>query len=417
MTHRGFGLVTAIVVLWAFARSFGIPELQMAAVGCLVLVVGALLWAVLLPTRLSVERTVIPGTVWFGSDATVRLTLRNDGRLPTPYLNILDAVPSSLASGASTRLAPLSTGSRVTITYPLHGGQRGRFSLGPLTVRAHDPFGLVHRTRTVEGVSNVTVYPPVWQLPPGLPLGGATTTGNDGRRRTASSGDELADIREYVRGDDLRSVHWPSTAHRGRLMVRRSESARSPGAVVLLDRRTDRHHGQGAANSFETAVAAAASAGYHLSTRGRAVTLLDGPVARPPRALPWEAWLERLADTDSGAVDLPGLLRQVGDGIAGDGTFVAVVTVPDATELRALVRAGRGFATRAAVVIDAASHVAGRPGPDVSAVVASLRAAGWRATSVARGDRLDDRWRELVASGRSTRTAASAATTTTTGSR
>jgi hypothetical protein len=406
VTHRGVGLVAAIVILWVFARSFGIPELQMAAVGCLVLVMGAVLWAVVLPTRLTADRTVIPGTVWFDGDATVRLTIRNAGRLPTPYLHVQDAAPSSLAANATTRLAPLSPGSRVTVTYPLHGGQRGRFTLGPLTVRARDPFGLVRRTRTLDSHGTVAVYPPVWALPPGLPLGGATTAGNDGRRRTVTTGDELADIREYVRGDDLRSVHWPSTAHRGRLMVRRSESARSPGAVVLLDRRVDRHRGHGATSSFETAVAAAASAGYHLSTRGRSVILLDGPVARPPRALPWEAWLERLADVETDTVDLSGLLRQVGDGIAGDGTFVAILTVPDATELRALVRAGRGFATRAALIVDAASHASSRHDSDAATVVTSLRAAGWRATNLARGDRLDDRWRELVSSGRSARTAA-----------
>jgi hypothetical protein len=406
VTHRGIGLVAAIVILWVFARSFGIPELQMAAVGCLVLVVGAVLWAVVLPTRLTADRTVIPGTIWFDGDATVRLTIRNAGRLPTPYLHVQDAAPSSLVANATTRLAPLSPGSRATVTYPLHGDQRGRFTLGPLTVRARDPFGLVRRTRTLDSYGTVTVYPPVWALPPGLPLGGATTAGNDGRRRTVTTGDELADIREYVRGDDLRSVHWPSTAHRGRLMVRRSESARSPGAVVLLDRRVDRHRGHGATSSFETAVAAAASAGYHLSTRGRSVILLDGPVARPPRALPWEAWLERLADIETDTVDLSGLLRQVGDGLAGDGTFVAILTVPDAAELRALVRAGRGFATRAALIVDAASHASSRRDSDAATVVTSLRAAGWRATKLARGDRLDDRWRELASSGRSARTAA-----------
>jgi hypothetical protein len=405
VTRRGVGLSAAIVLLWVAARSFGIPELQMAAVGCLVLLVGAVIWAAVLPTRLTADRTVTPGTVWFDHHATVRLTLRNAGRLPTPRLDLHDTAPTSLGASTSTRLAPLSPGSRATVTYALHGGQRGRFTLGPLTIRARDPFGLVSRTRTLDGSASVTVYPPIWTLPAGLPLGGATTSANDGRRRTVASGDDLADIRDYVRGDDLRSVHWPSTAHRGRLMVRRSESTRSPGAVVLLDRRSDRHRGRDAGSSFETAVAAAASTGYHLSARGRSVTLLDGPVARPPRALPWEAWLERLADATTETVDLPGMLRQVGDGVAGDGTLIAILTVPDAGELRALVRAGRGFTTRAAVIVDAASHGAGGHDPDATAVVASLRAAGWRATTMARGDRLDERWRELVV-GRRARTAA-----------
>jgi hypothetical protein len=403
VTHRGVGLTTAIVVLWASARSFGIPELQMAAVGCLVLVVGAVLWAVLLPTRLTVERSVVPGTVWFDHEAVVRITLRNTGRFSTPELTVRDTAPASLVSNDRARLAPLPAASRATISYAIHGRQRGRFELGPLRILSTDPFGLVRRTRTIDAPGSVTVYPPVWNLPSGLPLGGATRTGSDRRRRTVSDGDDLADIREYVRGDDLRSVHWPSTAHRGKLMVRRAESARSPGAVVLIDRRDDRHHGHGAASSFETAIAATASAGYHLARRGRSVTLLDGPVGRPPKPLPWEAWLEQLADLATEPVDLAGLLRQVGDGMAGDGTLIAVITVPDPAELRTLVRAGRGFSTRAAVIVDASSHGSRGRDPRAPDVAASLRAAGWRATTVARGERLDERWRQLVASGRGTR--------------
>ena len=69
---------------------------------------------------------------------------------------------------------------------------------------------------------------------------------------------------------------------------------------------------------------------------GRGVVVVDAPLEAPARARPAGAWLEHLAVVTPTAVDLPALLRQLGQGLAGDGALVAVVTVPDAAELRQL---------------------------------------------------------------------------------
>ena len=410
LTRRGAGLLAAAAALWLLARSYGISEAQMAAVAALVLVAFAVVFTSLTSTRLRLERVVTPATLWFDAAGTVVLTLINAGRMPTASIELLDAVPAGLAERPRARLDPLPPGGRVTIRYGLRGAQRGRFRLGPVTVRLRDPFGLTVRTRTVHGTAEVTVFPPVWQLPAGVPFGGASSSGREGRSRSTPSGEDLADVREYIRGDDLRTVHWPSTAHRGKLMVRQAEASRSPRAVVLLDVRSSRHVGQGPTASIEMGVAAAASAGYHLAARGRSVVLLDRPLARPAMPLPWERWLQTLAATEPEDVDLPGLFHQIAQGQAGDGTLVAIVTTPDATELRQMVRAGRGFSTRLAVILDTASH-RDRPSAvpvsgDALAAASSLRAAGWRATVLRRGDRLDERWRELLSSPRASAGAA-----------
>lgn len=409
ITGRGIGVGVAVVLLWLVGRAIGVTELQLAAVAALVLVGAGLVWAGLLPSGLQVDRVVTPPAIWHGGTATSRMTITNTART-TPPLRLDDTLPGALSDTGHTTLAGLDAGGRHTVTTSLHGRQRGQFSLGPVTVTASDPFGLVVRTRVLEAPGLLTVYPAIWQLPPGLPLGGATTTDTDRRRRTITTGDELADIREYVRGDDLRAVHWPSTAHRGRLMVRRTESNQAPAALVLLDRRRDRHRGSGPASSFELAVSAAASACHHLARRGRAVTLLDTPLARPPRAQPWEHWLEHLATITPDHLDVTAMLRQIGDGVAGDGALLAVLTVQDAAELRALVRAGRGFSSRAVLVVDAVSFGPDRGTPTLPAddASAALRAAGWRSSVLRRGDRVDDRWRELVAGARARPTPAAA---------
>jgi uncharacterized protein (DUF58 family) len=397
LTERGIGLLAAAGGLWVAARSFGIGELQMAAVGALALVGLAWLFTRIASARLEVDRTVRPGRLFFDAEGTVELQISNRGRVPTATMEVRDAAPGVLADRSSALLPPLSAGGRTLVSYRLRGGQRGRFELGPLEVRLRDPFGLVARRRQLPGTSDVVVYPPVWQLPEGVPLGGTTTTGGEGRARPLPSGEDLANVREYVRGDDLRAVHWPTTAHRGKLMVRQAEAPQDPRAVLLLDIREDRHAGKGPASSFETAIAIAASATYHLAARGRQVAVIDRPVTATPRSRPWGDWLDRLATATPERIDLPALLSQLARGTAGDGALIAVLTVPDPLELRALVRAGRGFSTKLCVLVDAPSHAGrGQRSEGANATVAALRATGWRVTLVAAGDRIDDRWAELL---------------------
>jgi uncharacterized protein (DUF58 family) len=395
LSARGGGSIGAAAALWVAARSFGVPELQMAAVAALALVAIAGLYVALASTALEADRVVRPARLFTGEAATVVLTITNRGRVPTVPIDLVDRIPLVLADDSRASLPSLAPGDRATVRIALRAQQRGRFTLGPVSAVIEDPFGIARRTVALGAEGAISVYPAVTELASGIPLGGASGAGPRGGRRLHAQGEELAMVREYVRGDDLRGVHWPSTAHRGKLMVRHTESSQVPRAVIVMDVRAGRHVGHGPTASIEATVAAAASITAHLAARGHAAVLLDRPVAAPPVAAGWEAHLETLADVTPEDVDLGALLGQIGQGIAGDGTLFAVITLPDAVELRALVRAGRGFSTRVAVLVDAASHQ-GRADASAPATAAALRAAGWRVTLLRRGDRLDARWRELV---------------------
>ncbi len=396
MTRRGIGLAVAAVVAYLAARAFGARELQMVAVGLIVVLAGALTLTWTSVARLTVTRTVSPPALWYGETARVKLTVHNRSFAPTASLELVDLHPPTLGPQGSIWLAPLAPGNTVTERYELLGSQRGTATVGPLMVRSSDPFGLAVRTRTIDVTSDIIVYPPIVPLAAGLPLGSAVSAGRDGRRRTSAEGEDLADIREYVDGDDLRAVHWPSTAHRGTLIVRRSESARDPHATLLFDVREDRHVGTGLAASIEAAVAVAASIASHLAQRDRAITLIDGSIAHTSRPLPWEALLGHLADVQPCPVDLDRLLRQIKQGVAGDGTLIGIITTPTPTELRQLVRAIRGFSSRAVVIVDIASHRQGTPDSAADGAVHGLRAAGCRAAVLRHGESIDDRWRDLL---------------------
>lgn len=380
MTSRGAGLAGAAVALWIAARAFGIDELQMVAVAGMCLVVLAVVWVWIRPIRLEVSRLVTPVSLAFDEVADVEVTLTNVGRTRTPHLVACEQLPAALRPADRFLVPVLRRSRRATFTYPVWGARRGRLSLGPTRVVVTDPFGLAQRARSLGTSTTITVYPHMVTLADGLPLGAASKVRRDGKRRSVANGDELADIREYVRGDDLRAVHWPSTAHRGRLMVRRNEGTNAPVAVVLLDRRLGRHGPSSEAapphtDSFELAVSAAASVGRHLAARGRSVTLLDAPVTKrlPQRTV--ASLLAHLATVQRDEVDFRGLLHQVSEGVAGDGTIIAVITTPDADDLRALVRAGRGFRSRAALLLPTEPA-------QVQRAAAELAAAGWHTTVV-----------------------------------
>lgn len=397
LTDRGRLLLLTAAVAWAISRAFGVPELQMGAVAMLVLVGLSVAYTVAASARLTARRAVHPPRLFHDAEGAVEVRLRNNGRFPTAILQVEDTAPTSIADGPRFVLRPLGPDATTSVRYRLHGRHRGRFTIGPLVVRLRDPFGIAARGHRFDVTDDVIVYPPVWRLP-AVPLGGSQGTGGEGRPRPLASGDEIANIREYVRGDDLRKVHWRSTAHRGKLMVRQDESRATPQAVIVLDARAARHRGSGPSSSFEMAVSAAASATYHVSERGYGVRLVTGPLTVAPRAVPWELTLEQLAvlEADHGS-DLDGLWTQLAQGAAGDGLLLAITTVPDPAELRRMVRAGRSFGTRLAVLV-AADTFAGRrrAGGDADRIADALRIAGWRVTVVSAGDRLDERWRQLL---------------------
>ena len=135
---------------------------------------------------------------------------------------------------------------------------RGRFRLGPAEVSFLDPFSLA-RTRTSLGDgADLLVHPRIEQLLLPRDLGerrSVTLTAT--RRPTGSEGEDFYTLREYIEGDDLRKIHWPSTAKRQRYMIRQEETPWHNRATIVLDDRRSAHGSAGP--SFETAVSAAAS--------------------------------------------------------------------------------------------------------------------------------------------------------------
>ncbi|CUR54007.1 conserved exported hypothetical protein [metagenome] len=224
--------------------------------------------------RFALVRTISPQIIEAGQPARVELKLTNEGRAPTGVLLLEEHLPYVLGNRPRFVLEGIARGWRRHASYQVRSDIRGRFEIGPMTVRVNDPFGLVELGRSFNTSVPLIVTPRTVPLPP-ISLSGALTGSGDNRPRAFSIGSaEDVMVRDYRQGDDLRRVHWRSTARVGELMVRREEQPWQSRATLFIDNRAGAHRGSGVASSLETAVAAAASIALHLSQRGFAVRLV-----------------------------------------------------------------------------------------------------------------------------------------------
>jgi uncharacterized protein (DUF58 family) len=353
--------------------------------------------------RLSCERSVEPAQVQLGSPMRGQISIGQDGRLPAGILLLEDTVPRELGSRPRFLVDKADLSWRRIVEYPMLGRVRGRFSTGPLRVRTTDPFGLVQLDRQFVATNEVMVTPRVVPLPAIRTAGGGGNTGDARPHRIGVVGQDDALVREYRQGDDVRRIHWPSTAHWGELMVRREEQAWDPSASIVLDSRAGAHAGRGMNNSMEWAISAAASIALHFLDDGFSVEIYeaDGPLRitgsmGQHSSASAELVISRLTDlkarpnatlhyaAESAASDRPGQL------------VVAILGRMNAADANSLLRIRRNRAQGLALLLDvdtfadlpAGEHV--RSQEDVATQI--LRDNQWRVVDVPRGMGVAEAW-------------------------
>jgi uncharacterized protein (DUF58 family) len=352
LTRQGW--ITLIVALGVLlcARAFGIIELYVTGVVLLVLPLGAWIYVHATRVRLRVVRSLSPTRVHAGDGTRVELGATNLGGRRTPVLRLRDPVGGT--RGALLHLAPLRPGESARAAYRLPTTRRGIIAVGPLGLEVGDPFGLAAQSAEAAPVLELTVYPRIDRI--AAPHGGGD---RDPHGATANpnvlgqQGDDFYSLREYVVGDDLRRVHWPSTARRDELMVRHDEMPWQDRTTVVLDVRRASH----SAASLERAVSAAASvitASAHEDHLTRFMASDDVDSGLGSGIAHNEAILEYLARLD---VVGHGSLRQVFDTLTRanqGGVLVTILGKGSSGELDTLARLRRSFRTVIAVVTEGA---------------------------------------------------------------
>jgi uncharacterized protein (DUF58 family) len=251
ITPRGVGLLAAAVAALAAGFAFGYPEFGLLGTAGVVAVGFAFAYAMSHPA-LSVRRAAAPDRVGRGEACTVTLTVGNGSRLRAATLVAHDRCGARTVPVPLVRLRPRRD---TVVSYPVPTDRRGVVPIGPLRVTRQDPLGLVSAARGHGEAVRVWVYPRIHPLT-AVPAGVARSL--DGRIDRVPHGSITFDtLREYVIGDELRHVHWRTSARVGELMVREHLDTSLPRIVVLLDNRATVYGTD--AEAFESACEAAAS--------------------------------------------------------------------------------------------------------------------------------------------------------------
>ncbi|PYC87777.1 DUF58 domain-containing protein [Streptomyces tateyamensis] len=408
LTTRGRSFLAAGITALLCAYLLG--QQALLRVGLLLGVLPLVAAFLLLRTRYRVAsgRRLSPHRVPAGQEARVHLRVDNISRVPTGLLMLEDKVPYLLGPRPRFVLDRVEPRGFREVSYRVRSDLRGRYPLGPLQLRLTDPFGMCELTRAFNAADTLTVVPQIHPLPAIKLAGEWAGYGDSASRTVALAGDDDAVPREYRHGDDLRRVHWKSTAKYGELMVRREEQPLRSRATVLLDTREVGHRGSGPASSFEWAVTCAASVGGHLLERGYQTRLLTDTGVQVPQ--------DAKSSTGGSVTESIGLLldslavvqHSAGGGLGraeevlrlgGEGLLVAVLGALDDEQTASLARLRRRAGAAVAFVLDTASWVGlgqllpGRVDEAAEHQLRLLREAGWTVLQARAGDSVAELWR------------------------
>lgn len=279
-------LIGAFAADWIELAVFGV-----AALVALLLAVPFILGS----SSVDLVRTIAETRVTVGDQSVAELRATNPTSRPTPGMLVEERLDGDITPIDIPVLRP---GQSTEFLYQLPTGRRGVYSIGPTTASKGDPLGLLRRAVGETPIETLWVHPrtmPTAALPAGLAkdLEGPTFD-------TSPAGDiAFHAIREYMPGDDIRHVHWMSTARKGTLMVRHYVDNRRPQVGIVIDRRL----GLDAPDLFERAVEAAASVGASERSRGMKVAIRAGGQAIvDPAGRSVDELLDALALLDSADV-------------------------------------------------------------------------------------------------------------------
>lgn len=412
-TVRGWALAgsgTAFIVLGGLIGSLDLVRIGLAAV---VLVVGAgALVAWRSPGRsrhrIDVRRSVTPNPLHVGETAQVTIHVAAGdaaARARLAGLRFAEQASSDLSGGHPLRARVERSPGTVDVRYSVRAARRGRWTLGPLVVTRGDLFGVVRAPAHVGTVAEVAVWPAIVALPaPSEALVGEPDRVALGARSPST---DDASLRDYREGDDLRRVHWRSTARRGSLLVRSDERAGMRPVTVLLDQ-------PARPAAVEWSISLAASMAVAMLEVGHPVRLLgagmgetggeipvflhakSGPTARATLLDPLVDLVGPRSESEA-EERLTAAVRMIQTSGRGDDLVLAVLgplTPAARTDLARISDSAQGWA----VVRGDSRH----PGEAAATenTLRALRRAGWHVARVTTGEPIAECWMRLLGGSR-----------------
>jgi uncharacterized protein (DUF58 family) len=197
----------------------------------ILLAVGSWLWTRWAVIGLRVQRNARVQRANVGDVFEEKFEVKNISRVIIPWIEVINQ--SKIPFAAGSRVFTY-VGGRQNQTYLARTWltRRGGFPLGPTRVSTGDPFGFFSTSKEIAPAQTLVVFPVIFEIksflfPPGLLPGGQVI-----RRKSSDITPHASGVREYVHGDAMKRIHWPTSARRDRLMVKEFEQ--DPQAEIWL---------------------------------------------------------------------------------------------------------------------------------------------------------------------------------------
>lgn len=238
LTGRFYLSLSLSIVL--FIVSFFIPGLYIVANLVLLILVLLVLIDYLFLFVISKEpsaKRIIADRLSNGDENRVELQVKNNMRF-TVELDIIDELPVQFQKRDWKITYRFRAGEQKNIIYKLRPVTRGEYHFGRIILYISSLLQLVKRRHNIEAAEMIPVYPSFLQMRKYELLSQTTIQTEYGNKRMRKIGHsmEFEQIKEYVRGDDVRSVNWKATARKGSLMVNNYTDEKSQQVYCIIDK-------------------------------------------------------------------------------------------------------------------------------------------------------------------------------------
>ena len=252
------GIIVIIGAMLLNSVATGFDLAMRLAYLLLILVVISWVWSRVgaINMKASVNRPTGPFSV--GDSLSERIVIQNSNGAPKAWVEVEDKTTlPEVQFREVTSFGLMVTFKRVNMEATLT--QRGEYDLGPLVIRASDPFNLFPRDIAFEGIDKVLVYPRVLPIPDIAVSRVLLADGNSRRQRMNVLSTDVASVREYADGDPIGRIHWLTTARTGELMVKQFDQGSAGEMWVIFDQHQDAQAGAGKDSTDEYGATIAAS--------------------------------------------------------------------------------------------------------------------------------------------------------------
>ncbi len=344
-TKRGALLLALAVLAFVLADALALRILYLLSIALLLIFPVTYLQVRRSSRRFAISRDLVPNPCLEGSVVQVEIIVSTRGRIPGLLMGVDDVVPPLLEGDMISHSSSSSKG-LLQLENRLRAARRGFYEIGPVRATIADGFGIIQRSIRIGETNRLVVYP---RYSPVDIFGGRESSEMLGVRTIGKKGasPDFLRIREYEPGDEVRTIHWRSSAKKGRLMVRELDKEETPSTLVVLN--CERNANRAGKGVFELGVRAAASVCVSALREGMEVKLVlhgeeAGVIERGGGPVHYHRILSALAGVEAnGSAPLSTVLERLkGEDVGRGALHVVSPTLEDrdADSIARLMRRG-----------------------------------------------------------------------------